>query len=98
MKKFKWNNIEAYYSRDLFAQFKNNNKVKFIKMNNISFKKKFILDFILSFLSTVIPIVILQLVIYPVTSRILNSDDYGLMVNLLFIVYVDFKFRRSCIK
>lgn len=49
-------------------------------MNNISFKKKFILDFILSFLSTVIPIAILQLVVYPVTSRILNSDGYGLML------------------
>ena len=49
-------------------------------MDTISFKKKFILDFILSFLSTVIPIAILQLVVYPVASRMLNSDGYGLML------------------
>ncbi len=34
----------------------------------------------MSFLSTVIPIAILQLIIYPITSRMFDSDTYGLML------------------
>ena len=44
--------------------------------------KKFVGDILLNIAAAGLPIVMLQLVIYPLTAKTINSDEYGLMITI----------------
>lgn len=45
-------------------------------------KKKFVFDLAFNIIATVIPIVVLQLVAYPVVARTIPDESYGLMITV----------------
>lgn len=58
-------------------------------MIDVSNKNKaIIIDMIVNIMGTGIPLVILQLVIYPLVSRILNENSYGQMLSIMSVLYL----------
>ena len=44
--------------------------------------KKMIFDMGLNIVAAAMPVAILQLIVYPITSRHLSEDEYGLMITM----------------
>lgn len=48
--------------------------------------KKLVSDFVLNFISSVIPVVVLQLIIFPLILGNIGSDSYGVMVTIIALI------------
>lgn len=49
---------------------------------------RFIFNIVLNIISSGIPIVLLQLVVYPIVAKYLSSEDYGLMITIYSIIAI----------
>jgi len=51
-------------------------------------KKKFLIDSLLNIISAALPLLILQLISYPLIARVVGGEEYGLIITLISVITV----------
>lgn len=51
-------------------------------------KKKFLIDSLLNIISAALPLLVLQLISYPLIARVVGGEEYGLIITLISVITV----------